>query len=96
MYILFYLFMAEWNETMTYLNNKGIKVLVYVNPNLNSQGDLFKEGDLKGYFIKDSTDKTHLTNFGEFTCGTVDFTNPNAYNWYKRKCFPEFILFIEV
>ncbi|XP_033746287.1 sulfoquinovosidase-like [Pecten maximus] len=75
---------TKWNETIADLQKQGIRVLAYVNPNLNKDGDLFKDADSKGYFIKDpKTDKTLLTNFGEFFCGSIDFTNPNAFSWYK-------------
>ena len=29
--------------------------------------------------------ETYLMNFGEFFCATVDFTVPEAVEWYKRK-----------
>ncbi|OWF44588.1 uncharacterized protein LOC110458146 [Mizuhopecten yessoensis] len=75
----------KWNETIADLKGKGIRVLAYVNPNLNRDGDLFKEADAKGYFIKDPrTSKTLLTNFGEFFCGSIDFTYPDAFSWYKE------------
>jgi len=27
--------------------------------------------------------RSQLVDFGEMLCGTVDVTNPDAYNWYK-------------
>ena len=60
-----------------------MRVLAYINPNLNSKGKIFQEGAPKGYFIKNSTGQPYLTDFGEFYAATVDLTNPDAYNWYK-------------
>ncbi|XP_069141838.1 sulfoquinovosidase-like isoform X2 [Argopecten irradians] len=75
----------KWNDTISDLKKQGIRVLAYVNPNLNKDGDLFKEADSLGYFIMDPrTNKTLLTNFGEFFCGSIDFTNPDAFTWYKE------------
>lgn len=67
------------------MKEEGVYVLGYVTPNLNSKGTLFKEADKKGYFLKDKDGKTHLQDFMEFDCGTIDLTNPEAYNWYKGK-----------
>ncbi|XP_071950242.1 sulfoquinovosidase-like [Antedon mediterranea] len=65
------------------LKEKGVAVLGYINPNLNVEGDLFKEGNQYGYFVKNSSGDTYITDFGEFFCGTIDLTNPDAYTWYK-------------
>ena len=64
---------------------KNVRVLAYINPNLNIDGSIFKEGVPKGYFVKNSTGQPYLTDFGEFYAATVDLTNPAAYKWYKRK-----------
>jgi alpha-glucosidase len=50
---------------------------------LNSNGDLYTQAAKGGYLIKKSDGTPYLTDFGEFNCGTVDLTNPNARKWYK-------------
>nr|XP_006819720.1 PREDICTED: uncharacterized protein LOC100369482 [Saccoglossus kowalevskii] len=83
----------KWNEEhypnlreeIQNLKNEGIGVLTYVNPYLNIEGDLFKEGDALGYFVKNTAGDTYVADFGEFFCGTLDFTNPDAYEWYKNE-----------
>lgn len=65
------------------LHDRGIKFLGYVNPYLVNDGDLYKEGAAKGYFAKKSDGTDYLVDFGEFDCGVVDLTNPDAYNWFK-------------
>ncbi|XP_067943402.1 sulfoquinovosidase-like [Watersipora subatra] len=73
------------DEEIKKLNARGIKLLTYINPYLNAEGDLFKEADSFGYFVKNSSDQTHINDFGEFFCGTIDLTNPAAVAWYKRR-----------
>ena len=60
-------------------------MLAYINPNLNSKGQLFAEASSRQYLVKNETGNTFLLDFGEFYCGIVDMTNPDAYNWYKGK-----------
>ena len=40
------------------LKARGVRVLTYINPYLNVEGDLFKEADTFGHFVKNSTDQT--------------------------------------
>lgn len=61
----------------------GISFLGYINPYLVSDGALYKEGYEKGYFALDQENQVYLVDFGEFYCGVVDFTNPDAYEWFK-------------
>ena len=39
--------------------------------------------DELGYFVKNASNQTFVNDFGEFFCGTIDLTNPAAYQWYK-------------
>lgn len=78
-----FLIVIGLDEAIGSLRNQGIQVLVYINPNLNIQGELFKTGDSKGYMLKNNRNVTIMADFGEFRCGTVDLTNPKAFNWYK-------------
>lgn len=81
----------QWNATrypdldkkIKELKQDGVRVTVYMNPNLNNQGPLFKEAEKNDYLVKNRTGQTYLFNFGEFFCGIVDLTNGAAYNWYK-------------
>lgn len=65
------------------LHERGIKFLGYVNPYLVNDGELYREGKEKGYFATKSDGSDYLVDFGEFYCGVVDFTNPDAYQWFK-------------
>jgi hypothetical protein len=80
---LFYI--TGLDEKIRQLKKDGVRITVYINPNLNSKGPLFQEAATKGYLVKNKTDQTYLFNFGEFFCGIVDLTNSDAYTWYKSK-----------
>ena len=67
------------------LGNRGIRFLGYVNPYLAVDGPLFPEADAAGYFAKDDSGVTALVDFGEFDCGVVDFTNPDAAEWFAER-----------
>uniref|UniRef100_H2YA46 Glycoside hydrolase family 31 N-terminal domain-containing protein n=1 Tax=Ciona savignyi TaxID=51511 RepID=H2YA46_CIOSA len=62
-----------------------VRFLAYINPHVIRGSNMFNESDKNGYFIKSkSTGKTQVVDFGEMECGTVDLTNPKAYEWYKQ------------
>lgn len=65
------------------LHARGIKFLGYVNPYLVEGGELYKEGLAKDVFAKKSDGSVYLVDFGEFYCGVIDFTKPDAYQWFK-------------
>jgi alpha-glucosidase len=66
------------------LNRDGVRFLGYVNPYLCNDGSLFKVAEAAGYFVTDASGKTALIDFGEFQCGTVDFTNAKAAAWFAE------------
>ncbi|MFC4736846.1 alpha-glucosidase [Bacillus daqingensis] len=66
----------EWKE-------KGIRFLGYINPYVAVEGHLFKEAEEQNYLAKQKDGSTYVVDFGEFYCGVVDFTNPEATEWYK-------------
>jgi sulfoquinovosidase len=66
------------------LNREGIRFLGYVNPYLCNDGPLFEVAEAAGYFVTDASGKTALVDFGEFQCGTVDFTNAKAAAWFAE------------
>lgn len=74
------------------LATDGIRFLGYINPYLCVDGPLFPEADKAGYFAKDNDGKTALVDFGEFDCGVVDFTNPDAAEWFADKVIGENML----
>ncbi|XP_013409261.1 uncharacterized protein LOC106172883 [Lingula anatina] len=82
----------KWNQTL-YPNldqeiialrrDHDVHVLGYINPNMNIEGDMYKEAAGKGYVVKNAQNGPLQVNFGDFFCGIVDLTNPEAFEWYK-------------
>ncbi len=81
----------QWNKkmypnldvTIKKLKEEGIRFMVYLNPHQAVEGDLYKEGSEKGFMVKNSAGEDYIYDFGQFYCGTVDLTNPEAFEWYK-------------
>lgn len=81
----------EWNEKeypnldkeIVKLNERGIRFLGYINPYVVNEGSLYKEALEKDYLAKTLNNEVYLVDFGEFDCGIVDFTNPEAFEWFK-------------
>ena len=67
------------------LEEKNICFLSYINPYLIREGSLCKEASEKGFLVKNKFGEDYYIDFGEFFCGHVDLTNPNAFLWYKNK-----------
>lgn len=78
------------------LHARGIKFLGYVNPYLVNDGVLYKEGYEKGYFATKHDGSDYLVDFGEFDCGVVDLTNPEAYDWFKDEVIKKYTIDIGI
>ena len=83
----------KWNPEMypgldkwiAELRKRDISFTIYINPYLIKGKSLCTEAVEKGYLVKDPSGEDYFIDFGEFDCGHVDLTNPDAYNWYKEK-----------
>ncbi|WP_432262404.1 alpha-glucosidase [Cupriavidus sp. TMH.W2] len=83
----------RWNETrypqardwVRSLNADGVRFLGYVNPYLCNDGTLYQEALAAGYLATDMQGAEYLVDFGEFWCGVVDFTNPEAARWFAER-----------
>ena len=56
----------------------------YINPYLVEGGVLFREAKEHGFFVRRTDGTDYLFDFGEYDCGVVDLTNPEAFDWYKN------------
>lgn len=74
------------------LEDHGVRFLGYVNPYLAVDGSLFPEAEANGYFAKDAEGGTALVDFGEFDCGVVDFSNPDAAEWFAERVIAQNML----
>ncbi|MBQ4473630.1 MAG: alpha-glucosidase [Lachnospiraceae bacterium] len=68
---------AEWKE-------EGIRFLGYINPFMALESDLYREASQKGYCVRDREGKDYLVKITTFPAAMIDFTNPDAYRWYKE------------
>lgn len=78
------------------LHEKGIKYLGYINPYLVKDGKLFEEGLKKDVFAKKSDGSVYLVDFGEFDCGVIDLTKPEAYQWFKDEVIKKYSIDIGI
>ena len=68
----------EWKE------KEDLRFMTYINPYVAIDAKMYPEADAKGYFAKNKEGETYQVDFGEFYCGVVDFTNPEAFEWFKN------------
>lgn len=67
------------------LHERGLKVCVWINPYVGQKSPLFDEGAKKGYFIKELDGNPWQWDMWQAGMAIVDFTNPEAAEWYKSK-----------
>ena len=67
------------------LQKRNIRFLGYVSPYLCDDGVLFGEAAARGLFAKDAAGATLLVDFGEFSCGVLDFTLDAARVWFRER-----------
>lgn len=72
--------LANWCRE---LESRGIRFLGYVNPYLCVDGELYPAARDRGYLALNDQGEAATVDFGEFDCGVVDFTNPDACTWFK-------------
>ncbi|QAA31782.1 alpha-xylosidase [Clostridium manihotivorum] len=65
------------------LHDKGLEICVWINSYVGQRSKLFDIGKEKGYFIKNSDGSVFQTDFWQPGMAIVDFTNPEACQWYK-------------
>lgn len=66
-------------------HEKGLKICVWINPYIAQKSKLFAEGKEKGYFLKKKDGSIWQTDLWQAGMAIVDFTNPDAVEWYKEK-----------
>lgn len=74
----------ELDEKIKELNDKGIKVLGYINPFLAVEKPLYTEAHEKGYCVKDTKGDDYYVKITTFPAAMLDFTNPDACAWIKN------------
>ena len=64
------------------LKKKGLELCVWINPYVGQRSKLFDIGKEKGYFIKNPNGSVFQTDHWQPGLAVVDFTNPEAVDWY--------------
>lgn len=72
-------------EMLKRYHERGLKICVWINPYIGQKSPLFKECKEKGYFLKKTNGDVWQTDKWQAGMGILDFTNPEAENWYVQK-----------
>lgn len=67
------------------IHAKGLKVCVWINPYIGERSPTFKEAADKGYLIKRKDGSVWQCDLWQPGLAIVDFTNPDACEWYQEK-----------
>ena len=67
------------------LRARNIRFMGYANPYLCTDGTLYREADALGLLAHGPGPDPYQVEFGEFTAGIVDFTNPMAREWFAAR-----------
>ena len=65
------------------LRKAGIRFLGYINPFIALEGNIYKTAKKNNYCVKNKDGGDYLVTITTFPAAMVDFTNPEAYEWYK-------------
>ena len=67
------------------LHDRGLHVCVWINPYIAQASEIFDEAAACGYLIKKTDGSVWQTDLWQAGMGIVDFTNPDAREWYCSK-----------
>ncbi|WMC91984.1 alpha-xylosidase [Kineothrix sp. MB12-C1] len=66
-------------------HEQNLKVCVWINPYISQNTEAFDECMQKGYFIHKQNGDAWQTDLWQTGMAVIDFTNPDAVEWYKNK-----------
>lgn len=67
------------------LKERGLHICVWINPYIAQRSHLFEEGMKGGYLLKRPDGSVWQTDLWQAGMGIVDFTNPEARQWFQSK-----------
>ncbi|QDP96131.1 alpha-xylosidase [Microlunatus elymi] len=67
------------------LRSRGLKICVWINPYIAQRSVLFAEGKELGYLVRTTEGDVWQWDMWQAGMGLVDFTNPDARDWYASK-----------
>lgn len=69
---------------MMQLSTRGLFGWKKIDINHGTVSKIHNLSRFLGYLVMRKNGTVHYSDFGEFNCGTVDLTHPDAFNWYKN------------
>jgi len=75
-------------ELISNLNKQGYKICLWINPYVSEKSQMFMEGVSKGYFLKKKDGDVYIKDMWhgqQPPCAIIDFSNPEAVDWFKNK-----------
>ncbi|GAB6025579.1 hypothetical protein CHUAL_011307 [Chamberlinius hualienensis] len=74
-------------DMVTQIKNLGFDVTLWIHPFVNSDCQMYAEGDGAGYFVTiNGTNVTGRTNWWNgISAGIIDITNPSAAEWWELR-----------
>lgn len=70
------------------LKKRGLKICLWINPYVSELSEIFEEGADRGFFLKNGEGAVYQIDWWQPGVAFVDFTNPEACEWYKSKLRP--------
>lgn len=67
------------------LREKGLRISAWINPYIAQRSELFAEGAENGYLLRTTEGDVWQWDMWQAGMGLVDFTNPDAVEWYTSK-----------
>lgn len=67
------------------LHDRGLRVCLWINPYIAQRSAMFAEGAAKGFLVKRANGDVWQWDKWQAGMGLVDFTNPDARDWYAGK-----------
>ena len=71
-------------EKIRQWNQEGVHFLGYINPFIALERELYGYASEHGYCVKAPDGSDYLVTITHFPAAMIDFTNPEAYAWYKK------------
>ncbi|WP_086106203.1 alpha-xylosidase [Alloscardovia macacae] len=65
--------------------DKGLHICAWINPYIAQRGALFAEARDRGFLVKKPNGDVWQTDLWQAGMGIVDFTNPDAREWFKER-----------
>ncbi|ADH61420.1 Alpha-glucosidase [Thermoanaerobacter mathranii subsp. mathranii str. A3] len=73
-------------DIVNYYHENGVKLCANIKPVLLIDHPMYKELEENKMFVRDKTgEKTEIVQFWDDLGAYVDFTNPKAYDWWKKQ-----------